>query len=278
MADQKTTFDISDIVSFIRERGWEGCEDFSADDLKNSNASKIREVHYFFLVDFGFSKDILHTKFGCFEAEEELFRDITPLLNLQACLNWLLGKLSPGSKWQLGLRDLTHPNPKRTQFFLTVLQNFWLFYSHIYESLMQREGEVRDLVQEREQLFPMVRDLEERMAEADNSLSAAEFKWSRRKAAKEEDVRELKEVLKEGRRQLGQEEQQVHALTAQAVQLQEQVVEARHHLQEEDAKTKLEYAATLEKLELFNTKLAAEFDAFTEMKRILDATHKRGDE
>ncbi len=57
------------------------------------------------------------------------------------------------------------------------------------------------------------------------------FKWSRRKAAKEEDVRELKEVLEEGRRQLGQEEQQVHALNAQAAQLQEQVVEARHNLQ-----------------------------------------------
>jgi hypothetical protein len=46
-------------------------------------------------------------------------------------------KLSPESKWRLGLRDLTHPNPKRTQVFLTVLQNFWLFYSQIYESLMQ---------------------------------------------------------------------------------------------------------------------------------------------
>jgi hypothetical protein len=45
--------------------------------------------------------------------------------------------LNPGDRIQMGLRDLTHPTPKRTQLFLTIFQNFYLFYSNIYTELVK---------------------------------------------------------------------------------------------------------------------------------------------
>jgi hypothetical protein len=57
------------------------------------------------------------------------------------------------------------------------------------------------------------------------------MKWSRRKAAKDEEVRDLKEQVEEGRLLLGREEQEVQALHNFAQQLREKSQELRRQLQ-----------------------------------------------
>lgn len=450
MADLNV-FPLTDIVSFIRDRDWEGCIDFAIEDIKNGNANKIRQVYYNFLMEFGFSKDILLPQFDFLDdgdEYQEMYRDITPLLVMSASLDWLLGKLSPEDKLRFGLRDLTHPAPKRAQRFLTILQNFWLFYSQIYEDLKKRETEVQDMVNRRTQLLSTLerykeeynqlivqevedkasvdslqhslvelgahldqlsgqvpelknritalketveqlerdkteilerqrqiereklllqgseekcdsilrleqeleelarkqtalevrsfqlsnnaekceqfrqeyaalldqsraaqedgvrmrqlqqknreldqelervrlqdeeldtvsRDKEDQIQEAESSISVARLKWNRRKAAKEEEARELKQVVETARCQLSQEQQQVAALAAQGAQLEASKQELHHAIQMDEDQMKQEYSDILEEIETFNGQLTADYARMEEIKRrIVSANSK----
>jgi hypothetical protein len=50
------------------------------------------QVYYNFLLEFGFSKDILlvQPQFDSLDEHQDIYRDLTPILNMLACLNWLI--------------------------------------------------------------------------------------------------------------------------------------------------------------------------------------------
>jgi hypothetical protein len=54
--------------------------------------SSFEQVYYNFLLEFGFSKDILlvQPQFDSLDEHQDIYRDLTPILNMLACLNWLI--------------------------------------------------------------------------------------------------------------------------------------------------------------------------------------------
>jgi len=83
------------------------------------------------------------------------------VLSLQAAVFYLLNRLLGTSDF--GVMDLLHPTSKRTQKFLSVMKNFWLFCNDQYEDVNKVQVEVDKLVRARGDLENKVEDYKNRL-------------------------------------------------------------------------------------------------------------------
>jgi len=152
---QETTmnaFTIGKVVEFIKNQEWDGCQKFSAEDIKSSNVQSINQVYYNYLLEFGFSRDLLCTDVARFDILQdldhpEIFKDLIPRLTLQAGVSWLLKSLE--CEISFDFKDLAKPDPKRTLVFFSVLQNFWVFVISNKEKDEEIEKKVDNLAQKK---------------------------------------------------------------------------------------------------------------------------------
>jgi len=144
MGDQ--AFPLPKIVDFIRSSGWDDCQDFTEENIKKGNVNAISKVYHNFLMELGFSRDLLITdmaQFGVLTELEhpELHSDLMPQLTLAAALSYFF-KMIKYEGLKFGLRDLSHPLPTRTAIFFSALQNFYCFMNFTN----QENGEIEEEV------------------------------------------------------------------------------------------------------------------------------------
>jgi len=109
-------------------------------------------VYYNFLLEFGFSRDLLMTDVARFDILQdldhpEIYKDLIPRLTLQAGVSWLLKSLS--CELSFDFKDLARPDPKRTLVFFSYLQNFWVFMTTNKDNEEEIERDVENLAQKK---------------------------------------------------------------------------------------------------------------------------------
>jgi len=172
-----------------------GClewENFSVtmQDLKQPSAALVQMLYFNFLQEFGFSNSLLQIPFEVLEDLEhpDIYKDIIPILSLQAACTHLFEKLTGDTSF--GISDLINPKPKKTQKFLSVLQNFWLFCNNQYVHVTKVQGEVQKLVKARAQY-------ESKIEEFKNKINQSRSKAVEEKAEEESLMKEIEELKEE---------------------------------------------------------------------------------
>ena len=140
-------FDV--ILKFLNDCNWENCPAITLQDFKQPTAPLVQKLYFNFLQEFGFSDSLLMIPFEVLENLEypDIYKDMVPIMSLQAACVHLFNKLTGNSDF--GIMDLLNPTPKRTQKFLSVMQNFWLFCNNHYPHVERIQGEVDRLVRSR---------------------------------------------------------------------------------------------------------------------------------
>jgi len=193
MAENFEPFPFDAILNFLKENSWEHCNSITLQDLKQPTAPMVQKLYFNFLQEFGFSESLLMIPFEVLENLEcpDIYKDMIPIMSLQAACVHLLGKLMGDSGF--GIMDLLNPTPRRTQRFLSVMQNFWLFCNSQWTNVEQIQGEVDKLVGAR-------MDCEAKIEEYKNKINQCKSKAVEEKAEEEslhEEINQLKEELKQ---------------------------------------------------------------------------------
>jgi len=146
MAENFEPFPFDVILKFLQDNAWENCSVITLQDLKQPTAPLVQKLYYNFLQEFGFSESLLMIPFEVLEDLEcpEIYKDMVPIMSLQAACVYLFTKLTGDNGF--GIMDLINPTAKRTQRFLSVMQNFWLFCNSQWQHVEQIQGEVDRLV------------------------------------------------------------------------------------------------------------------------------------
>eukprot|EP00092_Neocalanus_flemingeri_P039043 GFUD01042502.1.p1 GENE.GFUD01042502.1~~GFUD01042502.1.p1 ORF type:complete len:450 (+),score=180.21 GFUD01042502.1:281-1630(+) len=193
MSENFEPFPFDVILKFLQEQGWENCSGLTLQDLRQPTAPLAQKLYFNFLQEFGFSDSLLMIPFEVLEDLEspDIYKDMIPIMSLQAACVHLFTKLTGDSGF--GIMDLINPTAKRTQRFISVMQNFWLFCNNQWAHVEQIQGEVDRLVRSRV-------EYEAKIEEYKNKINQCKSKAVEEKAEEDslmEEIDQLKEELKQ---------------------------------------------------------------------------------
>jgi len=193
MSENFKPFKLDVISNFVRDCDWENCPPISVKELEQPSASLVQYLYFNFLREFGFSDSLLMIPFEVLEDLEypDIYKDMVPIMSLQAGCVHLFDKLTGNSDF--GIMDLLNPTPKRTQKFLSVMQNFWLFCNNHYPHVERIQGEVDRLVRSRV-------ECETKIEEYKNKINHSKSKAVEEKAEEDDlmaEIDHLREELKQ---------------------------------------------------------------------------------
>jgi len=221
----------------------------SLQDLKQPQAQLVQKLYFFFLQEFGFSESLLLVPFDiCDDLENsDIYRDMIPVLNLLAACNYFFQRFDCDG---FGIKDLVAPNPKRTQKYLSVLQNFYYFC----ESQSERVNEVTEKVNS---LVAQKKDLDQKIEEFKTKINDKKMKALEDREEEEDLQRMINEVnedlennLLPQREAITEEsagvKKQLADVTARVTVLKENV--ARVEAEKDRLQGRLDGAAVIEKL------------------------------
>merc|ERR550519_1188388 len=116
-------------------------------------------------MEFGFSDSLLLIPFDALDDMEhqEVYREFIPTLNLLAAINHIFTKFGCTG---FGIQDLISPTAKRTQRYVSVIQNFWTFCNQQVEHVDTIQNKVKGMVEQRKQLEKNIDDFKIKINEA----------------------------------------------------------------------------------------------------------------
>jgi len=188
---------LNQILSWVN--GFEMCSNVTFDNLRQPDAQTVSQIYLSLLQEFGFStENLLQLPLGVMEDLQypDMFKDLLPTLAMQSAVSNLLTKVT-GQQSTFGLQDLRNPHPKRTQKYLSILQNFWNFCN-------EHSGKVDDAHEKVQKMVNVKKDLEtdiEKLKDNINlRLSRAVEEKAEEKCVKEENANlqlEFKALMEE---------------------------------------------------------------------------------
>ena len=158
------------ILAFIKDLN-ELFEGLTVKDLKQPTPELVQKIYFNILIDLGLDEAIINCQQAEFDLLDEIgdhpdiYKSMLATLSLQAACHNTLEHIS-GEKiiiWgpfcvnltffigttTFSLSDLLNPHPKRTQRFLSVLQNFWTFCNSINHKVVDVQDEIDKLLVEK---------------------------------------------------------------------------------------------------------------------------------
>jgi len=169
-------------------------------ELRQPTALIVQKIYFVFLQEFGVCDSLLQLPFSMLQELEhhEVLAPCIPVLALQAAISSLMEKLFDFTDF--GVSDLVNPQPKRTQKWLTILANFWMFCGNQMDSVNQILEDVDEKVRKRADLDRMIEVKKRRINEL--TTNAAQEKADRevfleKIAEEEEKMKGLVEKSKE---------------------------------------------------------------------------------
>jgi len=188
MTENFDAFPLDLIQQFVNENGFLE-PPVTLQDLKQPTAQLVQRLYFSFIQEFGFSESLLMIPFDILGEIEshEIYKEMISILSLQAACQHLFSKLI--GEGSFGVMDLVNPNPKKTQKFVSILQNFWLFCNSQYPHVEKIKGEVDKLVRDRA-------DCEAKIEDYIKKINQSKSKAVEEKAEEEMLERDI-DVLKE---------------------------------------------------------------------------------
>jgi len=250
MSENFEPFPFEQIHEFLVGLQWENCS-ISLQDLKQPTAGLVQKFYFNFLQEFGYSDSLLMVPFEVTEDLEhpDIYKDIIPILSLQAACVHLFTNLAGDTSF--GIMDLINPKPKKTQKFLSLMQNFWLFCNNQYQYVSKIQGDVQGLVKTRA-------ECEAKIEEYKNKINQSRSKAVEEKAEEESLLLENEELKAELNRLIPKQKElndvknelkeEIESLTHKTQSL----MEEKHKLETErdNLQGVFEGAAALKKLDL----------------------------
>jgi len=189
MSENVEIFACETIHQFLSEFEWDNCA-VSLQDLKQPTASLVQKLYFNFLKEFGFSDQLLLVPFGVLEELEypDIYKDMVPIMSLQAACVHLFEELMGDTSF--GMMDLLNPTARRTQKFLSVLQNFWNFCNYQYKDVAKIEEEVQSYVRTKV-------DCEAKIEDFKNKINQSKSKAVEEKAEEESLMAEIEDLKAE---------------------------------------------------------------------------------
>merc|ERR1719186_2502178 len=116
-------------------------------------------------MEFGFSESLLLIPFDALDdiEHQEVYREFIPTLNLLAAINHIFSKFGCIG---FGIQDLISPTAKRTQKYISVIQNFWSFCNQQVDNVDAIQNKVKGMVDQRKQLEKNIDDFKVKINEA----------------------------------------------------------------------------------------------------------------
>jgi len=166
-------FPLETILAFIHQQEIVGLEGLTLQDMKNPQGRQVQSLYYFFLQEFGFSESLLCVPFDALDDmdHQEIYRDIIPILNLQAACNFIFERFGCLG---FGIKDLLQPTAKRTQKYVSVMQNFYYFCEQQCENVDNIQERVQGMADQRQELEKKIDEFKSKINE--NKVKALEDK------------------------------------------------------------------------------------------------------
>lgn len=151
-------YNLPQIAEFIRSKEWEGLDTFSVNDIKKCNVDTITQVYNNYLLEFGYSNQMLMADEDNLLDQvdsPEMHKESIFELVMYSILSWTFQQL--GTEKAFALRDVSRPDPLRTQFFFGELQNFSCFISNFSHKEYEVLKEVKEKVTYKEELLSKIK-------------------------------------------------------------------------------------------------------------------------
>lgn len=261
MDEQPFLFPQQEILDFLKANL--DMNNLTLQELKNPTPVVVQNVYVRILREVGFDTDAM--LMPSMELQNSLdhfdiVKEMIPTLSLQAGCSYLVTKLVGDTSF--GIMDLLRPTAKRTQRFVSVLQNFWLFCNQRVAETDAVQASVVELVNQKQRF-------EDEIENFKAEINRCKCKAVEDKAAEEslhEEIEELKKQL-EGftprREELDREKVYLDEELARLGASSDEMEARRKKLQTEIGTLQgvFEGAATLEKLDRELAQLAEVLEA-----------------
>jgi len=155
---EHSLFPLPQIQEFLK--GNLDMTNITIEDLKSPSSGTVQTVYARMLTEFGFNTEsILVPSLELTSSLEhpEVYKDMLPTLTLQAAVSSLVHRLVGDSTFSI--MDLLRPTKSRTQMFVSVLQNFWLFCNQRMAETDRVTAEVEAMVKNKALLEAKVENL-----------------------------------------------------------------------------------------------------------------------
>jgi len=140
------------ILEFLKSLN-EGNEGLTVKDLKQPTPELVQKIYFHIMIDLGLDEAIINCQQAEFDLLDEIgdhpdiYKSMLAILSLQAACHNILEHISGTTTFSLS--DLLNPHPKRTQRFLSVLQNFWTFCNSINNNVVDAQDKIDKLLVEK---------------------------------------------------------------------------------------------------------------------------------
>jgi len=159
---EHSLFPLPQIQEFLK--GNLDMTNITIEDLKSPSSGTVQNVYARLLTEFGFNTEsILVPSLELTSSLDhpEVYKDMLPTLTLQAAVSSLVSRLVGDSTFSI--MDLLRPTKSRTQMFVSVLQNFWLFCNQRVAETDRVTASVEAMVREKAVLEAKVEELKTRI-------------------------------------------------------------------------------------------------------------------
>jgi len=165
MVDNFQMFKLDDILDFLLDHNIDQLGKITLNELKNPTMEMVQKIYVFYLMEFGFSESLLLIPFDALDdiEHQEVYREFIPTLNLLAAINHIFSKFGCIG---FGIQDLISPTAKRTQKYISVIQNFWSFCNQQVDNVDAIQNKVKGMVDQRKQLEKNIDDFKVKINEA----------------------------------------------------------------------------------------------------------------
>ena len=232
-------------------------------DLKAPTPIIVQNVYTRLLAEFGFNTEsILVPSLELTSSLEhpEVYKDMLPTLTLQAAVSSLVHRLVGDSTFSI--MDLLRPTKSRTQMFVSVLQNFWLFCNQRVAETDRVTAEVEAMVRDKAVLEAKVEDYKARINRS-KSRAVEEREVEEALGEQIEELGRQLEALNPPREELDREKVALDQELARLAEARVEVEARKASLQAEVATLQgvFEGAATMEKLDREMAELQEDLEA-----------------
>merc|ERR1719319_540194 len=233
------------------------------EDLKSPSSGTVQNVYARLLTEFGFNTETIlvpSLELTSSLDHPEVYKDMLPTLTLQAAVSSLVSRLVGDSTFSI--MDLLRPTKSRTQMFVSVLQNFWLFCNQRVAETDRVTASVEAMVRDKAVLEAKVEDYKARI----NRSKSRAVEEQEVEGALGEQIEELArqlEALNPTREELDREKVALDQELARLAEAKVEVEAKKTGLQAEVAALQgvFEGAATMEKLDQEIAELQEDLEA-----------------
>lgn len=207
MSEQENlNFEHKYILDWLKENT-QNSEEYTLQNVRNPSAPFVQKVYINILTELGLSDSICNTQQAEFEILDEvgdhhdLYKIMLPLVSLQAACTNMLNQICGDGNYNFGLNDLMNPDPKRTQKFLSVLINFWMFCNSVYQKVDAAQKDVDEIIDMKKRMISDIENYRNKINQM-KSRAVEEKELARSVEAESEELRARVEQLKETGEQL----------------------------------------------------------------------------